>query len=98
MSKIGKFITVVKAFVFSHPGTPAIIDPATGKISVHATPGYTKEFPVGEQEPTPEMIDHPWVIAGADGAIETEEMKAAREKAAKPDPVKAAPAPEPAKK
>jgi hypothetical protein len=86
MSKIGKFITVVKAFVFSHPGTPAITDPATGKVAVHATPGYTKEFAVGEQETTPEMLEHPWIIAGADGAIDTEEAKAAREKAAKPVP------------
>jgi hypothetical protein len=94
MSKIGKFITVLKAFVFSHPGTAAITDPATGKITSHATPAYSKEFAVGEQEATPEMVEHPWILAGADGSIETEEMKGAREKAAKPVPA----APEPAKK
>jgi len=79
-SKVGKTIFVVKPFVFSHPGTPVITDPATGKITQHATPGYSKEFGVGpngearEHETTPEMIEHPWIISGADGAIETEDQ------------------------
>jgi len=74
-SKVGKTIYVTKPFVFSHPGTAAITDPATGKVTQHATPGYQKEFAVGEQETTPEMLEHPWIMDGADGAIETDEQK-----------------------
>jgi hypothetical protein len=72
---LGKTIYVTKPFTFSTPGTAAVTDPATGKITAHATPGYSKEFTVGEHETTPEMLEHPWLLAGADGAIETEEQK-----------------------
>jgi hypothetical protein len=83
-SKVGKTIVVVKPFTFSHAGTAAIRDPATNKITQHATPGYAKEFGVGpngearEHETTPEMIEHPWIMDGADGSIETEDQKQAR--------------------
>ena len=86
MSK-GKTINVLKPFTFTHAGSPQVRDPVTGKITAHAEAGYEKSFVVGDnQEMTDEMFDHPWIQAGADGAIESDDARGAREKAAKPAP------------
>ena len=80
----GPTINVVKPFTFTHAGSPVVRDPVSGKITAHAQPGYEKSFAVGDnQEATPEMAEHPWVLAGADGAIESDEQRDARLKAEK---------------
>jgi hypothetical protein len=95
----GPLFHVVKPFTFTYSGNPQVRDPVTGKITAHAEAGYAKDFAVGDnQEMTPEMVDHPWILGGADGSIETDAQRDARvreEKAVAARPAAVVPAPAP---